>query len=94
MNQNHMNAMITRAQWPHTVQDIVKALDGVWGLCGAHGINGNLYRLERSLHEPVLYTFTEYRGEDESDIVKREEYALEERQTAINKFAVALGFKV
>ncbi|MBK7838912.1 MAG: hypothetical protein IPJ49_14785 [Candidatus Obscuribacter sp.] len=56
---------ITRAQWPHTVDDIVKALDGVWGLCGAHGTNGNLYRLERSLHEPVIYTLTEYRGEDE-----------------------------
>ncbi|MBK8223794.1 MAG: hypothetical protein IPK73_22540 [Candidatus Obscuribacter sp.] len=81
-----------RAQWPHTVADITKALDGVWGLCGAHGLNGNLYRLERSLHEPIVYTFTEYRGEDESDIVKREEYSLEDRQIAVDQFAKALGF--
>ncbi|MCA0314418.1 MAG: hypothetical protein LCH63_11355 [Candidatus Melainabacteria bacterium] len=81
-----------RAQWPHTVQDIVKALDGVWGLIGAHGTNGNLYRLERSLHEPYVYTLTEYRGEDESDVVKREEYGQAERQKAIDTFALALGF--
>jgi len=84
--------IITRAQWPHTIDDIHKALDGVWGLIGATGTNGNLYRLERSLHEPVLYTLTEYRLSDESDIVRREEYAETEKQTAISAFASAIGF--
>ncbi|MBK7842022.1 MAG: hypothetical protein IPJ49_30990 [Candidatus Obscuribacter sp.] len=83
---------ITQGPMAHTVDDIVKALDGVWGLCGAHGTNGNLYRLERSLHEPVIYTLTEYRGEDESDVVKREEYTVENRQQAVSAFATALGF--
>lgn len=84
--------LVTRAQWPHTVEDITKALDGVWGLCGAHGENGNLYRIERSLHEPIIYTLTEYRGQDESDIVKREEYGLDEKDVAVKTFARALGF--
>jgi hypothetical protein len=84
--------IITRAQWPHTLDDIHKALDGVWGLIGATGINGNLYRLERSLHEPVLYVLTEYRLSDESDIVRREEHAESEKQVAISAFAKAIGF--
>ena len=84
--------IITRAQWPHTIDDIHKALDGVWGLIGATGLNGNLYRLERSLHEPVLYILTEYRLSDESDIVRREEHAEGEKQVAIAAFAKAIGF--
>jgi hypothetical protein len=84
--------IITRAQWPHTIDDIHKALDGVWGLIGATGINGNLYRLERSLHEPVLYILTEYRLSDESDIVRREEHPESEKQVAISAFAKAIGF--
>jgi len=84
--------IVTRAQWPHTMEDIYKALDGVWGLIGATGVNGNLYRLERSLHEPLLYTLTEYRLSDESDIVRREEYPEDEKQAAISNFAKAIGF--
>lgn len=87
-----LKMIVTRAQWPHTIEDIIKALDGVWGLIGADGTNGNLYRLERSLHEPLVYTLTEYRGANESDIVRREEYGAEERLTAINAFAQAIGF--
>lgn len=85
--------IVTRAQWPHTVEDIVKSLDGVWGLIGAKGTNGNLYRLERSLHEPTVYTLTEYRGESETDIVRREEYGAEDRLVAVNVFAQAIGFE-
>ncbi len=84
--------IVKRAQWPHTMEDIVKALDGVWGLIGADGVNGNLYRLEKSLHEPIVYTLTEYRGADESDIVRREEYVGDDRISAINVFAAAIGF--
>lgn len=84
--------IVTRAQWPHTVEDIVKALDGVWGLIGAKGTNDNLYRLERSLHEPTVYTLTEYRGSDETDIVRREEYSGVDRLVAVNAFAQAIGF--
>jgi hypothetical protein len=84
--------IITRAQWPHTIEDIHSALDGIWGLIGATGMNGNLYRLERSLHEPVLYTLTEYRLSDESDIVRREEYPEGERPAAISAFAKEIGF--
>ncbi|MBU6454290.1 MAG: hypothetical protein KGS72_21105 [Cyanobacteria bacterium REEB67] len=84
--------MITRAQWPHTIQDIHKALDGVWGLIGANGTNGNLYRLERSLHEPTIYTVTEYRLNDESDIVRREEYGTGDKEKAISAFAKEIGF--
>jgi len=87
-----MKMIVTRAQWPHTMEDIVKALDGVWGLIGADGVNGNLYRLEKSLHEPIVYTLTEYRGADESDIVRREEYPGDDRISAINVFAAAIGF--
>jgi hypothetical protein len=74
------------------MEDIYKALDGVWGLIGANGVNGNLYRLERSLHEPLLYTLTEYRLSDESDIVRREEYSEDQKQAAISAFAKAIGF--
>jgi hypothetical protein len=93
LNSRRKMTIVTRAQWPHTIEDIIKALDGVWGLIGANGVNGNLYRLEKSLHEPVVYTLTEYRGADESDIVRREEYSGDDRLTAINVFAVAIGFE-
>ena len=56
----------TRPQWPHTVEDIVKALDGVWGVVGALDVNGNLLRLERSISAPVSYTLTEYEGNCET----------------------------
>lgn len=83
-----------RPQWPHTVDDIIKSLDGIWGLVGATGANGNLFRLERSLHEPLTYTFTEYRGEDESDIVRRQLYGADQRDTVINEFAKEIGFQI
>ena len=84
--------IITRAQWPHTMADIHKALDGIWGLIGATGTNGNLYRLERSLKEPFTFTLTEYRLSDESDIVRREAYGVDDKQNAISAFAKELGF--
>lgn len=85
-----------RAQWPHTVDDIVKALDGVWGVVGATGNNGNLYRLERSLKPPTTYTFTEYRGEDEADVISQKtfENGEQDRDAAIKEFARAIGFEV
>jgi hypothetical protein len=89
-----MKTLTTRPQWPHTLEDITKSLDGIWGLVGATGLNGNLFRLERSLHEPLTYTFTEYRGQDESDIVRRQIYGKAERDEAIREFAQAIGFEI
>jgi hypothetical protein len=87
-----MKTLTTRPYWPHTLEDILGSLDGIWGLVGATGTNGNLHRLERSLHEPLSYTLSEYRGEDESDIVRRQIYGEEQREEAIKEFAQAIGF--
>lgn len=89
-----MQIISQRPQWPHTISDIVNSLDGIWGLVGATGTNGNLFRLERSLHEPLTYTFTEYRGQDESDIVRRQLYGPEQRDAVIKEFAQAIGFQI
>jgi hypothetical protein len=83
-----------RAQWPHTVDDIVKALDGVWGVVGATGNNGNLFRLERSLNEPTTYKITEYRGEDESDIAAQLDFEGSQKDEAVKQFARSIGFDV
>ena len=86
--------MLIRPQWPHTVEDITKSLEGVWGLVGATGTNGNLFRLERSLHEPLTYTLTEYKGNEEADIIRRDTFQPEARDEAIKQFAKAIGFTV
>ncbi len=89
-----MNTVTTRAQWPHTLDDVTNSLDGIWGLVGANGTNGNLYRLERSLHEPLTYTLTEYRGQDESDVVRRQQHGPDQRDQAIKEFTRAIGFEI
>ncbi len=90
-----MNITVTtRPQWPHTVEDIVNSLEGVWGLVGATGSNGNLLRLERSLHEPLVYTMTEYKGNDEADVINRQTFDAGKRDEAINTFARAIGFQI
>lgn len=86
--------MLQRPQWPHTVDDIVKSLDGVWGLVGATTETGTLLRLERSLHEPVTYTLVEYEGSDESRIAKKTAFSEEQKASAVNEFAKLLGFTV
>ncbi len=86
------NMLLQRAQWPHTPADIIKALDGVWGVVGAVGDNGNLYRLERSLKAPTSYTFIEYQGQDETQILNKETFSQEHRVELIRRFASALGF--
>jgi hypothetical protein len=83
---------ITRAQWPHTVDDIRKSLDGVWGLVGATGENGNLYRLERSLTEPTTYRLTEYKGGDEEIVLNTQSYEAAQKAEAVKVFAQHLGF--
>lgn len=84
--------LLQRAQWPHTPADIVKALDGVWGVVGAVGENGNLFRLERSLKAPTTYTFIEYQGQDETQILSKETFAQEHRIELLKRFARELGF--
>lgn len=85
---------IMRPQWPHTVDDIVKSLDGIWGLVGATATTGNLLRLERSLHEPLVYTLTEYEGEDETKILRQQTFPGDDKKAAIQEFARLLGFAV
>lgn len=89
-----MKTVTTRPHWPHTIDDVINSLDGVWGLVGATGMGGNLFRLERSLHEPLTYTLTEYRGEDEADVVRRQMYGREQRDEAVKEFARAIGFEI
>jgi hypothetical protein len=84
--------LTTRPQWPHTIEDIHSSLDGIWGLVGATGMNGNLYRLERSLHQPLQYTLFEYEGSNESRVVNKQVFAGDDKQQAIREFAQALGF--
>jgi len=81
-----------RPQWPHTIDDIVKALDGVWGVVGAIAVSGNLLRLERSLKAPLTYKFVEYKGSDETSILRELNYAAEEKDAAVGEFAQLLGF--
>lgn len=92
--RNTVNLFQQRAQWPHTVQDITKSLDGVWGVVGATGSNGNLYRLERSLQPPTTYKITEYKGDDESAILSESNFDGEQRDEAVKQFARAIGFDV
>lgn len=81
----------TRPQWPHTIDDVRKSLDGIWGLVGATGTNGNLLRLERSLHQPLIYTVTEYAGSDESKVIRKKTYNADEKEQAVSDFASAIG---
>lgn len=82
----------TRPQWPHTMEDIYKALDGVFGLVGATATNGNILRLERSFHEPVTYTLVEYEGDDEGKILREETFTADQKAFAVGEFATLLGF--
>lgn len=84
--------VIMRPQWPHTVDDIIKAVDGIWGVVGAIGTSGNLLRLERSLKEPTTYVITEYHGQDESRPIREEKFDSDGRDKAIKEFASQLGF--
>lgn len=83
---------VVRSQWPHTVDDIVKALDGVWGVVGAIGNNGNLLRLERSFSTPPVYKFVEYDGNNEERSLKEQTFSEAEKAQAVNQFAKLLGF--
>jgi len=84
--------IISRAEWPHTIDDIRKSLDGVWGLVGAQGVNGNLFRLEKSLKEPVDYKLTEYQGTNDEQVLAVRRYDGAQKEQAIQDFATHLGF--
>jgi hypothetical protein len=74
------------------VDDIVNSLEGIWGLVGATGTNGNLFRLERSLHQPLVYTLTEFKGNEDSEVLQKRVYEANQRDQAIQDFARQLGF--
>ena len=84
--------MQTRPQWPHTIDDILKSLDGIWGLVGATAENGNLMRLERSLEQPTTYTLTEYDGEDQKKVLSEKTFPADQKGFAVGEFASRLGF--
>lgn len=86
------DVVLTRPEWPHTVDDIIKALDGIWGIVGATSTEGNLLRLERSLHPPTTYSLTEYQRQDESAIISKKDFTAEEKPFAVGEFARQLGF--
>ncbi len=83
---------VIRAQWPHTIDDIVKALDGVWGVVGAIAVSGNLMRLERSLKAPLTYKFIEYKGTDENSPIRELSFSAEEKNAAVSEMSNLLGF--
>lgn len=83
---------VIRSQWPHTVDDIVKALDGVWGVVGAISQSGNMLKLERSFSKPTVYKFVEYDGNNEARPLNEKTFSEEEKDEAINQFAKLLGF--
>lgn len=83
---------VVRPQWPHTVDDIIKALDGVWGVVGAIASSGNMLRLERSLKAPLTYKFVEYKGSDEQSPLRELSFSAEEKDAAVAEFAKLLGF--
>ena len=87
-----VKTMKTRPQWPHTVEDITKSLDGIWGVVGAKSVSGNLLRLERSLKEPLTYTLTEYDGLNEDKVISKEVYPAEQKILVVDIFASKLGF--
>jgi hypothetical protein len=84
--------MQTRPQWPHTIDDILKSLDGIWGLVGATALNGNLMRLERSLEQPTTYSLTEYDGEDQTKVLSEKTFPADQKGFAVGEFASRLGF--
>ena len=84
--------MLRRAEWPHTVGDIIKALDGIWGIVGAISTTGNLLRLERSLYEPTTYTLTEYKQQNEAEVLSTKNYTADQKAFAVGEFARQLGF--
>ena len=83
---------VVRPQWPHTVDDIIKALDGVWGVVGAIAVSGNMLRLERSMKPPLTYKFIEYKGTDEGSPLRELNYSTEQKDEAVGEFAKLLGF--
>ncbi len=84
--------MTTRVQWPRTIEEIEESLDGIWGLVGATSVNGNLWHLERSLHQPLIYTVTEYFGLDENKTVAKHSFPEENKGEAVYFFAQSIGF--
>lgn len=83
---------VVRPQWPHTVDDIIKALDGVWGVVGAIATSGNMIRLERSMKAPLTYKFIEYKGNDDGNPLREINYNAEQKNEAVGEFAKLLGF--
>ncbi len=84
--------MIERATWPHTISDIYKALDNIWGVVGAYDLHNNLMRLEKSISSPITYILTSFEGNNEKKITKTESYAESQKDQAVNDFAKAIGF--
>ena len=44
------------------------------------------------MHQPLTYTITEYEGNDESKVVRKQTYAGDKKEEAVDEFARAIGF--
>ena len=77
-----------RPFFPHTLQDIVHAVDGPLGLIVGDMPDGTLWVLKRNRKEPG-YVLTAYADAARSRVVITR--ALDDRRAAINAMADAIG---
>ena len=77
-----------RAFFPHSLHDVVHAVDGPFGLVVGDLPDGTLWVLKRNRKEPgyVLTCFA-----DATRAVVRATHPVADRREAINQFAAAIG---
>ncbi len=81
-----------RATWPHTIKDIYKALDNIWGVVGAYDQDNNLSRLEKSIQSPIVYKVIRFNGCNEKQILSTNTYSEAQKDAAVKDFAQGIGF--
>ncbi|MDP2317004.1 MAG: hypothetical protein Q8P41_29190 [Pseudomonadota bacterium] len=77
-----------RPFFPHTLHDVVHAVDGPLGLIVGDMPDGTLWVLKRNRKEPG-YVLTEYADTQRSRVVTIRAFA--ERREAVNAMAAAIG---
>lgn len=77
-----------RPFFPHTLGDVVRAVDGGLGLIAADMPDGSLFVLKRS-RKTQAYTMTHYADTQRSAVIGRQVFS--GRAEAINHFAERIG---
>ena len=77
-----------RPFFPHTLGDVVRAVDGGLGLIAADMPDGSLFVLKRS-RKTQAYTMTHYADTRRSAVLGRQAFSA--RAAAINHFAEQIG---